>query len=211
MYTYDLTFKIPADDADEYRDAIPVPAESLPITTISEWFRSQEHTNPAAATDAAHLLLAQIGERAETHVITGADVTYALAAGSDLTYALAAADSEDVWDAATDAQRRLREHYPHADMSDYLVLPYDTKADEIAALCGECTAYITNAERPDDPAYTALLDDFDRDICPESGCAPRLRMCYGVIEAEHTEGACAVCERDFFDSPDDGRANIWAY
>ena len=212
MYTYALTHTIPADDADDYRDAIPVPAEKLPITTLAEWFRSQEHTNPGAAARAAALLLAQIGERADTHVITGADVAYALAAGSELSDD-ASADPEDVWDTATDARRRLCEHYPAADMADYLVLPYDTRADEIAALCGEGTAYVVNAERPDDDAYVRLLDDFDRDIHADKQApyAPRLRMHYGMIEAEHTEGVCAVCERDLFDSPDDGRANVWAY
>ena len=206
-----LTFTVP-DDGDDYRDAIPVPAERLPITCIAEWFRDQEQTTPDAAAKAADLLLSQIGERAQTHVITGADCAYALAAGSDLTDD-AATTPDDLWDAAADAEHRIREHCPWADMMVYLVLPYDTKADEIAALCGECTAYITNAERPDDDAYTALLDDFDRDIhaAEQAPCAPRLRMHYGMIEAEHTDGVCECCERDLFDSPDDGRAHVWAY
>lgn len=209
LYDATISFTVP-DDGEDYRDAIPVPAERLPITLVAEWFRDQEQTTSDAAALAAALLLSQIGERSSTHVITGADCAYALAAGSELSDDAATAP-ENLWDAAADAEHRIREHYPWADMMDHLVLPYETRADEIAALCGECTAYITNAERPDDPAYTALLDDFDRDICPEPGCAPRLRMCYGVIEAEHTEGVCAVCERDFFDPPDNGRANIWAY
>ena len=211
LYDATISFTVP-DDGDDYRDAIPVPAERLPITLIAQWFREQEQTNPDAAAKAATLLLRQIGERSSTHVITGTDCTYALAAGSDLADD-AAAGSEDLWDAAADAERRLREHYSHADMQEYLVLPYDTKVDEIAAVCGECTAYITNAERPDDDAYAAVLNDFDRDIheAEQAPYAPRLRMHYGVIEAEHTEGICAICERDLFDSPDDGRANIWAY
>ena len=188
------TNTIPADDA-----------ERLPITLLAEWFRSQERTNPGAAAQAAALLLAQIGERAQTHVITGAAITHALASSDD-----AAADPENIWEAACDAEHRICEHYPFADMADYLVLPYDTRADEIAALCGECTAYITNAERPDDGAYAAALNDFDRDIHAAEQ-APRLRMHYGLIEAEHTGGVCSVCGRDLFDSPDDGCANIWAY
>ena len=204
-----ISFTVP-DDGEDYRDAIPVPAERLPITLVAEWFRDQEQTTPDAAARAAALLLSQIGERSGTHVITGADCAYALAAGSNLDDA--ATTPENLWDAAADAVLRIREHYPWADMMDHLVLPYETRADEIAALCGECTAYITNAERPDD-ARTALLDDFDRDIhaAEQAPCAPRMRMYYGLIEAEHTEGQCAVCERDLFDSPEDGRANIWAY
>lgn len=202
-----ISFTVP-DDGEDYRDAIPVPAERLPITLVAEWFRSQEQTTPDAAADAAALLLSQIGERSGTHVITGADCAYALAAGSNLD-ADAATTPENLWDAAADAEHRIREHHPRADMMDYLVLPYETRADEIGALCGECTAYITNAERPEDEDCAAALDDFDRDIhAPERA---RLRMYYGMIEAEHTEGRCAVCERDLYDSPDDGRANIWAY
>ena len=205
-----ISFTVP-DDGEDYRDAIPVPAGQLPITLIASWFRDQEQTTPEAAAKAAALLLSQIGERSSTHVITGADCAYALAAGSNLDDD-AATTPENLWDTATDAEHRLQEHYPHADMSDYLVLPYDTRADEIAALCGECTAYVMNAERPDD-AYARLMDDFDRDIhaAEQAPCAPRLRMYYGKIEAEHTEGQCAVCERDLFDSPEDGLANIWAY
>lgn len=201
-----ISFTVP-DDGEDYRDAIPVPAERLPITLVAEWFRDQEQTTPDAAAKAASLLLSQIGERAQTHVITGADCAYALAAGSNLDDD-AATTPENLWDAAADAG-----HYPWADMMDHLVLPYETRADEIAILCGECTAYITNAERPDDTAYTALLDDFDRDIhaAEQAPYAPRMRMHYGMIEAEHTEGRCAVCERDLFDVPDDGRANVWAY
>ena len=205
-----ISFTVP-DDGEDYRDAIPVPAERLPITLVAEWFRDQEQTTPDAAAKAAALLLSQIGERSSTHVITGADCAYALAAGSNLDDD-AATTPENLWDAAADAEHRIREHYPWADIMDYLVLPYDTKADEIGALCGECTAYITNAERPDDDAYTALLDDFDRDIhANEQTPYPRLRMRYGMIEAENTDGVCECCERNLFDSPEDGRANIWAY
>lgn len=206
-----ISFVVP-DDGDDYRDAIPVPAERLPITLVAEWFRDQEQTAPDAAARAAALLLSQIGERSGTHVITGADCAYALAAGSGPTDD-AATTPEILWDAAADAEHRIREHRPWADMMDYRVLPYDTRADEIAALCGECTAYLTNAERPDDEDYAALIDDFDRDIheTEQAPCAPRLRMYYGMIEAEHTEGICAVCERDLFDAPDDGRAHVWAY
>ena len=206
-----ISFTVP-DDGEDYRDAIPVPAERLPITLVAEWFRDQEQTTPDAAARAAALLLSQIGERSSTHVITGADCAYALAAGSNLDDD-AATTPENLWDAAADAEHRIREHQPWADMMDHLVLPYETRADEIAALCGECSAYLSNAERPDDDAYTALLDDFDRDIhaAEQAPYVPRLRMRYGMIEAEHTEGICAVCERDLFDSPDDGRAHVWAY
>lgn len=206
-----ISFTVP-DDGEDYRDAIPVPAERLPITCIAEWFRDQEQTTPDAAARAAALLLSQIGERSSTHVITGADCAYALAAGSNLDDD-AATTPENLWDAAADAEHRIREHYPWADMMDHLVLPYETRADGITVLCGECTAYITNAERPDDDAYARLLDDFDRDIhaAEQAPCAPRLRMHYGMIEAEHTEGICAVCERDLYDAPDDGRAHVWAY
>lgn len=206
-----ISFTVP-DDAEDYRDAIPVPAEMLSITLLSEWFRSQELTTPDAAAKAASLLLSQIGERSSTHVITGADCAYALAAGSDLTDD-ASADPQNLWDAACDAEHCLQEHYPWADTQDHLVLPYETRADEISVLCGECTAYITNAERPDDDAYAAALNDFDQDIhaAEQAPYAPRMRMHYGRISAEHTEGVCAVCERDLFDSPDDGLAHVWAY
>ena len=43
LYDVTLTFTVP-DDAEDYRDAIPVPAERLPITLIADWFRSQEQT-----------------------------------------------------------------------------------------------------------------------------------------------------------------------
>ena len=206
-----ISFTVP-DDGDDYRDAIPVPAERLPLDVIIDFYHAQEQTTPDAAARAAALLLSQIGERSGTHVITGADCAYALAAGSSLDDD-AATTPENLWDAAADAEHRIREHYPWADMMDHLVLPYDTRAEEIAILCGECSAYLSNAERPDDDAYTALLDDFDRDIHADEQApyAPRLRMHYGTIEAEHTEGQCAVCERDLFDSPDDGRAHVWAY
>lgn len=206
-----LAFTVP-DDGDDYRDAIPVPAERLPITCIAEWFREQERTTPDAAARAAALLLRAIGERAwDSRIITGATCGVALAAGSGLTGP--GMDAERLRDAACDAERRLQEHYPRADMAEHVVLPYDTRDDEIAILCGECTAWITNGERPDDGDYARLLDDFDRDIhaAEQAPHAPRLRMHYGMIEAEHTEGICAVCERDLFDSPDDGCAHVWAY
>ena len=213
MKTAALTFTVPEYQIEredgKYRDAIPVPAEELPITTIAEWFREQDaHTTPDAAAKAASLLLRQIGERAwDSHIITGATC----AAGSDLTGP--GMDTEQLWDAAADAEHRIREHYPWADMLDHVVLPYDTRDDEIVILCGECTAWITNGERPDDEDYAAALDAVDCDVRADERAplAPRLRMHYGMIEAENTDGVCECCDRDLYDAPDDGRANIWAY
>lgn len=218
MKTTTVSFTVPAYQVEhedgKYRDAIPVPAEELPITTIAEWFREQNaYTTPGAASKAAALLLRQIGERAwGSHIITGATCAVALAAGSDLT-GDAAGDPQDLWDAARDAEHRLQEHYPAADMSEHLVLPYDTRDDEIAILCGECTAWITNGERPDDGDYAAALDAVDCDVraAERAPLSPRLRMHYGVIEAENTDGICECCEWDLFDSPDDSRAHVWAY
>lgn len=211
MKTTDLTFTVleyQIEHSDgRYRDAIPVSAEELPLDTIIEWFREQEQTTPDAAAKAASLLLRAIGDRAlDTHVITGGACAVALAAGHAL-------DPEYVWNAAADAEHRIREHYPWADLMDYVVLPYDTRAEEIAILCGECTAYLTNAERPDDEDYAAALDDVDRDVREDERAplAPRLRMHYGLIEAEHTDGVCECCERDLYDAPDDGLAHVWAY
>ena len=159
-----------------------------------------------AAADAAALLLSRIGERAlDSHIITGGACAVALAASG----ALRAVDPEYVWSAAADA-----EHYPWADMQEYVVLPYDTRAEEIVVLCGECSAYLSNAERPeDDDDYAAALDAVDCDVraAERAPLAPRLRMHYGMIEAEHTDGMCECCDRDLFDSPDDGRAHVWAY
>ena len=218
MKTTALTFTVPTYQVEredgKYRDAIPVPAEELPITNIAEWFREQDaYATPDAAAKAANLLLRQIGERAwDSHIITGATCAVALAAGSALTDNVAA-DPQDLWDAACDAEHRLQEHYPHADMSGYVVLPYDTQDSEIMILCGECTAYLSNAERPDDEDYAAALDAVDCDVraAERAPLSPRLRMHYGMIEADATDGICACCERDLFDSPDDGRAHVWAY
>jgi len=218
MKTTALTFTVPTYQVEredgKYRDAIPVPAEELPITTIAEWFREQDvYATPDVAARAASLLLRQIGERAwDSHIITGATCAVALAAGSALTDNVAA-DPQDLWDAACDAEHRLQEHYPHADMSGYVVLPYDTQDSEIMILCGECTAYLSNAERPDDEDYAAALDAMDSDVraAERAPLSPRLRMHYGMIEADATDGICECCERDLFDSPDDGRAHVWAY
>lgn len=218
MKTTALTFTVPTYQVEredgKYRDAIPVPAEELPIITIAEWFREQNaYATPDVAARAASLLLRQIGERAwDSHIITGATCAVALAAGSALTDNVAA-DPQDLWDAACDAEHRLQEHYPHADMSGYVVLPYDTQDSEIMILCGECTAYLSNAERPDDEDYAAALDAMDSDVraAERAPLSPRLRMHYGMIEADATDGICECCERDLFDSPDDGRAHVWAY
>ena len=218
MKTATLSYTVPEYQIEredgKYRDAIPVPAEELPITTIAEWFREQNaHTTPDAAARAASLLLRAIGERAwDSHIITGATCAVALAAGSNLSDD-AAADPQDLWEVACDAEHRLQEHYPHADMFDHVVLPYDTRDDEIAILCGECTAYLTNAERPDDEDYAAALDNADRDVreAERAPLAPRLRMHYGMIEADATDGVCECCDRDLWDAPDDGRAHVWAY
>ena len=194
---------------------VPVSADDLPLGTIIEWFREQDaHTTPDAAAKAASLLLRQIGDRAlDIHIITGGACAVALAAGHALCDGGPAVDAGYVWNAACDAEHRIREHYPWADMMEYVVLPYDTRAEEISILCGECTAYLTNAERPDDADYAAALDAVDSDVRGASGArsAARLRMYYGMIEAEHTDGVCECCDRDFFDSPDDGRAHVWAY
>ena len=219
MKTTALTFTVPAYQIEHsdgrYRDAIPVPAEDLPLDTIIEWFREQDaHTTPDAAARAANLLLRQIGDRAlDARIITGGTCAVALAAGHALRDGGPAVDAEYVWNAAADAQRRLCEHYPWADMMEFVVLPYDTRAEEIAILCGECTAYLTNAERPDDADYAAALDNADRDVreAERAPLAPRLRMYYGMIEAEHTDGVCECCDRDLWDAPDDGRAHVWAY
>lgn len=218
MKTATLSYTVPEYQIEredgKYRDAIPVPAEELPLDFVAEWFREQNaYATPDAAARAASLLLRAIGERAwDSHIITGATCTMALAAGSALTDD-AAADPRDLWDVAADAERRLQEHYPAADMSDHVVLPYDTQDSEIAILCGECTAYLTNAERPDDGDYAAALDAMDSDVraAERAPLSPRLRMHYGVIEAENTDGVCECCDRDLFDSPDDGRAHVWAY
>lgn len=219
MNTTTISFTVPAYQAEysdgRYRDAIPVSADDLPLDTIIEWFREQDaHTTPDAAAKAASLLLRQIGDRAlDTHIITGGACAVALAAGHALCDGGPAVDAEYVWNAACDAEHRIREHYPWADMMEYVVLPYDTRAEEISILCGECTAYLTNAERPDDAGYAAALDAVDSDVraAERAPLAPRLRMYYGMIEAEHTDGVCECCDRDLFDSPDDGRAHVWAY
>ena len=197
-----------------YRDAIPVPAEDLPLDTIIEWFREQNNYTTPDAAKAAALLLRQIGDRAlDTRIITGGACAVALAAGHALRDGGPAVDPEYVWSAAADAEHRIREHYPWADMQEYVVLPYDTRSDEIVILCGECSAWITDGERPDDEDYAAALDAVDCDVraAERAPLAPRMRMHYGRIEAEHTGGACECCDRDLFDSPDDGRAHVWAY
>lgn len=218
MNTTALTFTVPEYQIEHsdgrYRDAIPVSAEDLPLDTIIEWFREQEQTTPDAAAEAASLLLRQIGDRAlDTHIITGGACAVALVAGHALRDGGPAADPEYVWDAAADAEHLLQEHYPWADMYDHVVLPYDTRAEEITILCGECTAWITNGERPDDSDYAAALDAVDRDVraAERAPLSPRLRMHYGMIEAENTDGVCECCDRDLYDAPDDGRAHVWAY
>lgn len=219
MKTTALTFTVPEYQVEHsdgrYRDAIPVPAEDLPLDTVIEWFREQDaHTTPDAAADAAALLLGQIGDRAlDTHIITGGACAVALAAGHALRDGGPAVDPEYVWVAAADAEHRIREHCPWSDLMDYVVLPYDTRADEIAILCGECSAYLTNAERPDEEDYAAALDAVDCDVreAERAPLSPRLRMHYGMIEAEHTDGVCECCDRDLYDAPDDGRAHVWAY
>ena len=219
MNTSTITFTVPEYQIEHsdgrYRDAIPVPAEDLPLDTIIEWFREQDaHTTPDAAAKSASLLLRAIGDRAlDARIITGGACAVALAAGHALRDGGPAVDPEYVWSAAADAQRRLQEHYPWADMMEYVVLPYDTRAEEVSILCGECTAYLTNAERPEDEDYARLLDAVDRDVreAERAPLSPRLRMHYGMIEAEHTDGVCECCERDLYDAPDDGRAHVWAY
>lgn len=219
MKTTALTFTVPEYQIEHsdgrYRDAIPVPAEDLPLDTIIEWFREQDaHTTPDAAARAANLLLSRIGERAwNSHIITGGACAVALAASGALRGAGPAVDPEYVWVAAADAEHRICKHYPWADMMDYVVLPYDTRAEEISILCGECSAYLTSAERPEDDDYAAALDAVDCDVreAERAPLAPRLRMHYGMIEAEHTDGVCECCDRDLYDSPDDGRAHVWAY
>ena len=219
MNTTALSFTVPTYQVEHsdgrYRDAIPVSAEDLPLDTLIEWFRERDnYTTPDAAAKAAALLLRQIGDRAlDTRIITGGACAVALAAGHALRDGGPAPDPEYVWNAAADAERRLQEHYPWADMQEYVVLPYDTRADEIAILCGECSAYLTNAERPDDGDYAAALDAVDCDVreAERRPLSPRLRMHYGMIEAEHTDGVCECCERDLYDAPDDGRAHVWAY
>lgn len=218
MNTTALTFTVPEYQIEHsdgrYRHAIPVSADDLPLDVIIDWFRDQERTTPDAAADAASLLLRQIGDRAlDSRIITGGACAVALAAGHALRDGGPAVDPEYVWDAAADAEHRIREHYPWADMLDYVVLPYDTRAEETAILCGECTAWIADGERPDDGDYAAALDNVDRDVreAERAPLAPRLRMHYGMIEAEHTDGVCECCDRDLYDSPDDGRAHVWAY
>jgi hypothetical protein len=219
MNTTALTFTVPAYQVEHsdgrYRDAIPVSAEDLPLDTLIEWFREQNnYTTPDAAAAAASLLLRQIGDRAlDTRIITGGACAVALAAGHALRDGGPAVDPEYVWSAAADAEHRLQEHYPWADMQEYVVLPYDTRAEEIVVLCGECSAYLSNAERPDDGDYAAALDAVDSDVraAERAPLSPRLRMHYGMIEAENTDGVCECCDRDLYDSPDDGLAHVWAY
>ena len=208
-----LTFTVP-DDGDDYRDAIPVSADDLPLDVIIDFYRAQEQTTPDAAAKAASLLLRTIGDRAlDTRIITGGACAVALAASGALRAAGPAVDPEYVWSAAADAEHRLQEHYPWADMQEYVVLPYDTRAEEIVVLCGECSAYLSNAERPEDADYAAALDAVDCDVraAERAPLAPRLRMHYGMIEAEYTDGVCECCDRDLYDAPDDGRAHVWAY
>ena len=219
MKAASLTFTVPEYQIEHsdgrYRDAIPVSADDLPLDTIIEWFREQDaHTTPDAAASAAALLLRQIGDRAlDSRIITGGACAVALAASGALRAAGPAVAPEYVWSAAADAEHRLQEHYPWADMQEYVVLPYDTREEEIAILCGECSAYLSNAERPDDADYAAALDAVDCDVraAERAPLSPRLRMHYGMIEAEHTDGVCECCDRDLFDAPDDGRAHVWAY
>ena len=218
MNTTTVSFTVPAYQAEysdgRYRDAIPVSVDDLPLDVIIDFYRAQEQSTLDAAADAAALLLRQIGDRAlDSRIITGGACAVALAASGALRAAGPAVDPEYVWSAAADAEHRLQDHYPWADMQEYVVLPYDTRAEEIVVLCGECSAYLSNAERPEDDDYAAALDAVDCDVraAERAPLAPRLRMRYGVIEAENTDGVCECCDRDLFDSPDDGRAHVWAY
>lgn len=218
MNTTTIDFTVPAYQVEHsdgrYRDAIPVSADDLPLDVIIDFYRAQEQTTPDAAARAASLLLRQIGDRAlDSRIITGGACAVALAASGALRAAGPAVAPEYVWSAAADAEHRIREHYPHADMQEYVVLPYDTRAEEITILCGECSAYLSNAERPDDSDYAAALDTVDSDVraAERAPLAPRLRMHYGMIGAERTDGVCECCDRDLYDSPDDGRAHVWAY
>lgn len=218
MNTTTISFTVPAYQVEysdgRYRDAIPVSADDLPLDVVIDFYRAQEQSTPDAAADAAALLLRQIGDRSlDCHIITGGACAVALAASGALCAAGPDVDPEYVWSAVADAEHRIHEHYPWADMQEYVVLPYDTRAEEIAILCGECTAYITNAERPDDADYAAALDAVDCDVraAERAPLSPRLRMHYGMIEAEHTDGVCECCDRDLYDAPDDGRAHVWAY
>lgn len=218
MNTTTVSFTVPAYQVEHsdgrYRDAIPVSADDLPLDVIIDFYRAQEQSTLDAAADAAALLLRQIGDRAlDSRIITGGACAVALAAGHALRDDGPALDPEYVWNAAADAEHRIREHYPWADMMGYVVLPYDTRAEEIVVLCGECSAYLSNAERPEDDDYAAALDAVDCDVraAERAPLAPRLRMRYGVIEAEHTDGVCECCDRDLYDSPDDGLAHVWAY
>ena len=219
MNTTTVSFTVPAFQA-EYSDGRspgrdPGSADDLPLDVVIDFYRAQEQSTLDAAADAAALLLRQIGDRAlDSRIITGGACAVALAASGALRAAGPAVDPEYVWSAAADAEHRLQDHYPWADMQEYVVLPYDTRAEEIVVLCGECSAYLSNAERPeDDDDYAAALDAVDCDVraAERAPLAPRLRMHYGVIEAENTDGVCECCDRDLFDSPDDGRAHVWAY
>lgn len=218
MNTTTVSFTVPAYQAEysdgRYRDAIPVSADDLPLDVIIDFYRAQEQSTPDAAAFAAALLLRQIGDRAlDSHIITGDACAVALAASGALRAAGPAVDPEYVWVAAADAEYRICEHSPWADMQEYVVLPYDTRAEEIVVLCGECSAYLSNAERPEDDDYAAALDAVDCDVraAERAPLAPRMRMRYGVIEAENTDGVCECCDRDLYDAPDDGRAQVWAY
>lgn len=218
MNTTTVSFTVPAYQAEysdgRYRDAIPVSADDLPLDVIIDFYRAQEQSTPDAAAKAAALLLRQIGDRAlDSRIITGDACAVALAASGALRAAGPAVDPEYVWVAAADAEYRICEHSPWADMQEYVVLPYDTRAEEIVVLCGECSAYLSNAERPEDDDYAAALDAVDCDVraAERAPLAPRMRMRYGVIEAENTDGVCECCDRDLYDAPDDGRAQVWAY
>lgn len=165
------------------------------LLTLEQMITIFENTEgPEARTAVADAVMARVADELGTPIVTAQDVADIYAGEkyipADRPWAV---PTDWLWNAMVDMVDQTRNAYPWATMTRIVVAMRDTKRENVAALCGECAAYIVNGETPyDDDDAAALAAFVGEHNWMHSGSAPADEL-YGE--------QCECCGAEFWDQP----------
>ena len=183
---------------------IPMPIENLTLEGVLDAFAAEEDRERRITyAEAACIILTEHMRRT---VITADDITHVIASESGR-------DENDVptdwaWDLCVDCVDAIRSAYPYADATPMVVTSRDVTLDHTATLCGECSSYLLNGERPDaelDAAEAAWARDLDAFEAFADGVGTWMHA--GTTPATYCY-SCECCGSEAWDWP---TAEIWEH
>lgn len=167
-----------------------VPTDLLTLEQMIAVFENTE--GPEARTAVADAVMARVADELGTPIVTVQDLadiyTGEKYIPADKPWAV---PTDWLWNAMVDMVDQTRNAYPWATMTRIVVTMQNTVRADVAALCGECSAYIANGETPyDDDDAAALAAFVGEHIWAHSGSVPAEEL-YGE--------QCECCGAEFWD------------